>query len=246
MKERGALAYTLSFFVVALIIALGVSALGLGFTSYLRSSESGAVPTLVENSKPTFVIDPGHGGEDPGAVAIDGTLEKDINLEISKLIFALCELNGNKAILTRNTDTLLYDYYDELEDYTGKKKVYDLKNRLKITEEQQNPIYVGIHLNKFQESKYDGLQVYYSSKIDESYSLATSISKRVKENLQLENKRKPKVANSSIFILDKLEGVGVLVECGFMSNEKELENLKNEEYRAKLALCIFSSLIEQN
>ncbi|MBQ7761108.1 MAG: N-acetylmuramoyl-L-alanine amidase [Clostridia bacterium] len=241
--KKGATLYSIKFFLVAFVLALSFSALGFFFTSHLENSKDKTAPAFSNSDGYTIVIDAGHGGEDPGAVGSDGTLEKDLNLEIATLIHALCELNGNNAILTRDTDTLLYDYYDDLEDYTGHKKVYDLKNRLKITEAQQNPIYVGIHMNKFQESKYSGLQVYYSKHNEKSSLLANDISKITKDFLQPENKRKPKVANSSIFVLDNLECPAILVECGFMSNESELEALKSDEYKRRLAICVFSSLI---
>ncbi|MBQ4585881.1 MAG: N-acetylmuramoyl-L-alanine amidase [Clostridia bacterium] len=241
--KKSATLYSIKFILVGLVLAISFSALGFFFTKHLENSQDKAQPTFLPDDGYTIVIDAGHGGEDPGAVGSDGTLEKDLNLEISTLIYALCELNGNNAILTRCDDKLLYDYYDDLEDYTGHKKVYDLKNRLKITESQRNPIYVGIHMNKFQESKYSGLQVYYSKHNEKSSSLASDISKRTKEFLQPYNKRQPKVAGSGIYILDNLECPSVLIECGFMSNESELEALKNEEYRKRLAICIFSSLI---
>ena len=146
--------------------------------------------------------------------------------------------------MTRETDTLLYDYYDDLEDYTGQKKVYDLKNRLKIAEEYESPIYVGIHMNKFSQAKYSGLQVYYSKNNDQSVDIATKIKDNTKLYLQKDNKRAIKKADSSIYILNKASMPAVLIECGFLSNENELNNLKNEDYRSKLALTIFSSIID--
>ena len=177
-------------------------------------------------------------------MADDGTLEKDLNLEISTLLFSILELNGKEAILTRDSDTLLYDKYGDLENYTGKKKVYDLKNRLKIAEEKENSIYVGIHMNKFPDSKYSGLQVYFSPNTEVSYELAKDIKDTVFENLQPNNKRQVKRADGSIYILHNAKIPAVLVECGFLSNESELELLKSDNYRRALAVNLFSAIVK--
>ena len=202
-----------------------------------------SLPVFNENDKICFVIDAGHGGEDAGAIANDGTLEKDLNLKIATLLGGILELNGNEVILTRDKDTLLYDYYDDLDDYTGQKKVYDLKNRLKIASEKENSIYIGIHMNKFPVSKYKGLQVYYSSNDDLSYNIASSVKSSVKTYLQPENNREIKRADSSIYILSHAQMPSVLIECGFLSNEAELEMLKSDEYQRALALTLFSSIV---
>lgn len=243
--KREPISYTIKFMASILLIICVVILIGFTFTKHLKGEASDtSLPVFEISDENVIVIDAGHGGEDAGAIAPDGTLEKDLNLEISKLIYTLCRLNGNSARLTRDEDTLLYDCYSDLQDYTGKKKVYDLKNRVKITEEENNPIYVGIHMNKFQESKYSGLQVYYSKNNALSKSLASCVQNNTREYLQADNKRKIKQADSSIYILDSLECPSVLIECGFLSNEKELENLKDTKYQASLSLVIFSSILE--
>ena len=110
--------------------------------------------------------------------------------------------------------------------------------------ESENSIYVGIHMNKFSQAKYSGLQVYYSKNNDDSYGIASKLKSNTRLYLQKDNKREIKGADSSIFILNKIEVPAILIECGFLSNENELNNLKNSDYQAKLALTIFSSLIE--
>ena len=242
MAKNRPVIYSLLFILLAIGLSALIIALGLFMGEHMRGlKDKEAISSSVRT---TIVIDAGHGGEDGGAVAIDGTLEKDLNLEIATLICGLLELNGNDVKMTRATDTLLYDYYDDLEDYTGQKKVYDLKNRLKIAQESENSIYVGIHMNKFSQAKYSGLQVYYSKNNDDSYGIASKLKSNTRLYLQKDNKREIKGADSSIFILNKIEAPAILIECGFLSNENELNNLKNSDYQAKLALTIFSSLIE--
>ena len=244
MNEKKPFLYTVKFFVMALICGLIILVISLAYGKFVEKRDySLPLPTSTESDRATIIIDAGHGGEDAGAVAPDGTLEKDLNLEISKIVYALCVLNGIPAKMTRTEDTLLYDYYNDLSDYTGQKKVYDLKNRLKIAESEPNSIYLGIHMNKFSESKYSGAQIYYSSNHSLGEPLAKSISENIKTYLQPKNNRQIKRADSSIYILKNISSPAVLVECGFLSNEDELALLKTEEYRASLALTIFASVV---
>ncbi|MBQ8146687.1 MAG: N-acetylmuramoyl-L-alanine amidase [Clostridia bacterium] len=244
MKNDKPIFYTIRFALISFISAVMIFLIGFAFTNHMKNANSStSLPVFNENDKIRFVIDAGHGGEDAGAIAEDGTLEKDLNLSIAKLLGVVLELNGNEVVMTRTTDTLLYDYYDDLEDYTGQKKVYDLRNRLKIASEKENSIYVGIHMNKFSMSKYSGLQVYYSPNNDISYNMADSVKTRVKECLQPDNNRGIKRADSSIYILNHAQIPAVLIECGFLSNEGELALLKSQEYQCSLAITLFSSII---
>ena len=245
MNKEKAFSYTIKFFIMALISALIILVISIAYGKFVeKNSYSLPLPTSTNFDKPTIIIDAGHGGEDAGAIAPDGTLEKDLNLEISRMVYALCILNGIDAKMTRDSDTLLYNYYDDLENYTGKKKIYDLKNRLKITEGESNPIYIGIHMNKFSQAKYSGAQIYYSDNNSLSKDLATNLSSKIKEYLQPQNKRQIKRADSSIYILKNISSPAILIECGFLSNENELRLLKSEEYKAKLALTIFAGICD--
>lgn len=233
--------YGAKFFVCAILvlsIILGIS--------YAFSERKSDTPTSVSVNAPVIVIDAGHGGEDAGAIAQDGSLEKDLNLKIAKCIQALCEINGNSAIMTREDDRLLYDYYGELDDYTGKKKIYDLKNRVKIANEQHDAIFVSIHMNKFSSSKYSGTQIYFSPNNSSSEMLARTLQNSTRTYLQPSNNRQIKRADSSIYVLNSLDCPAVLIECGFLSNEDELGRLKDEKYQASLALVIFSGILSMS
>ena len=233
--------YGAKFFVCAILvlsIILGIS--------YAFSERKSDTPTSVSVNAPVIVIDAGHGGEDAGAIAQDGSLEKDLNLKIAKCIQALCEINGNSAIMTREDDRLLYDYYGELDDYTGKKKIYDLKNRVKIANEQHDAIFVSIHMNKFSSGKYSGTQIYFSPNNPSSEMLARTLQNSTRTYLQPSNNRQIKRADSSIYVLNSLDCPAVLIECGFLSNEDELGRLKDKKYQASLALVIFSGILSMS
>ena len=222
------------FTALTIVFSIGVVMLGT-----LISFESGksVVTSRVTDDRIIVIFDPGHGGEDGGAVAFDGTAEKDLNLDFAKCADSLCGLLGIDSVLTRNSDELLYDKYDDLEDYTGKKKVFDLKNRLKFTESYgDKTIFVGIHMNKFSDARYSGTQIYYSPNSESSRVFAESMQNKIRDTLQPENERKIKRAGSSIFLLNRLRTTAILAECGFLSNEAETSRLKSTEYKKEFSL----------
>jgi N-acetylmuramoyl-L-alanine amidase len=187
------------------------------------------------------VIDAGHGGEDGGACTYEGLPEKDLNLFIAKDLELMLRLCGINVVMTRTDDRLLYDPQS---DYKGHKKSMDLASRLKTANETPNAILVSIHMNAFPESKYCGLQVYYSDRSNGGLKLAQMIQNTYKDRLMPSNTRKAKAAGSNIYLLHRFDGVGVLVECGFLSNESEREKLNTAEYRSQIAACLLESIVE--
>lgn len=203
------------------------------------SAEDAAAP-----SRPIIVIDAGHGGEDGGASGEDGTKEKDLNLLVAQSLADILTAAGYDVRMTRTDDRLLYDLYGDLTDYTGHKKTYDLRNRLRFTEEAGADLLLSIHMNKFPQPQYSGLQVYYSPTAPESRTVAEVIRNYTKLYLQPENERETKAATSSIYLLHRIQRPAVMVECGFLSNEEELSRLKDEIYRRQLALVIACAAAE--
>lgn len=190
----------------------------------------------VSSKIPCIIIDAGHGGFDGGASAADGFPEKHINLNIALYLSEYLTAFGYETLLTRTKDESL-----EESGLTTirKRKTSDLHNRMKIMEETDNAIFISIHQNHFSQEKYSGMQVFYSPSFsDESSILAESIQKCTAEKLQPENTRKIKECTSSVFLIYKAVKPAVLVECGFLSNNKESELLKTENYQKKIALCI--------
>lgn len=188
---------------------------------------------------PTIIIDPGHGGEDGGASAGENILEKDINLNISLKLRDFLQSNGFDVLMTREIDTAIYD-----EETSGTKKRSDLNNRVRLFNSSDNNIVVSIHQNKFVDSKYYGMQVFYSDNDEQNKILAENIRNSVVSLLQPDNKRECKLAGSEIYILDNTNVPAVLVECGFLSNETEASMLNTDEYQNKIAYCIYLGIME--
>ncbi len=191
--------------------------------------------------QPTIILDAGHGGFDGGAVASDGTVEKDINLNISKKINEMLKLAGFNVIMTRDSDSAT----DNTDSYViSERKKSDLKERLKIINDNPDAIFVSVHLNKYTTSTASGSQVFYSPNNENSSKLGQSIQSSVISLLQKDNTRTIKKGTKSTYLLHNAKIPSVIVECGFLSNSNELKLLKNDDYQSKMAFAIFSGILE--
>lgn len=200
-----------------------------------------ATVSVKRNTRPQIILDAGHGGFDGGAVANDGTVEKDINLEITLYLAELLKSGGYEVIYTRQTDVSTDDV--ETDKIVARKKS-DLKNRLELMHDYPEAVFVSIHLNKFTTSAANGSQVFYSNKNEKSKILGQMIQGKIVSLLQPYNTRVNKQATSSTYILYNATVPAVLVECGFLSNKAELEKLKDTEYQRQMAFCIFCGINE--
>lgn len=187
--------------------------------------------------RPTIVIDPGHGGEDGGAITSNNIPEKNINLSISLKLRDLFQSNGFNVIMTRETDT-------DLSNGDDNAKRTDINNRVDIFNSSQDNIVISIHQNKFTQSQYNGTQIFYSDNVDDSKNLAECVRQSVVTLLQPDNNRLCKEVGSEIYILDNSQVPSILVECGFLSNEKEAKMLQSDEYQSELAYSIFLGFME--
>lgn len=209
------------------------------FTFMANSSADGVMTKPV--LKQTVIIDAGHGGDDGGAIGIDGTVEKDINLDIALKLEKLLKFYGFDVIMTRTEDIMTCD--DGL-DSLRKRKVSDIHNRFDVLEKNPNAVFISIHQNKFEDNSQHGTQVFYSGNNDESKLLAESIQNSIVSVLQPDNSRVVKKSGSGIYLLYHAKLPAVLVECGFISNPAEVKKLNDENYRMKIAILIADGLIK--
>lgn len=223
---------TIPLFLILLSFAIFVYFYAIGHGAVLANAN-------LQNLK-TVIIDAGHGGFDGGAVAFDGTVEKDINLNISQTLAKFLKQNGFRVIMTRESDVSTEDTEDSK---ISSKKKSDLKNRLDLMNDYKDAIFVSIHLNKFTTSSAFGSQVFYS-KDDRARFLGEKIQNSIVALIQPENTRVNKQATSSTYLLYNATIPAVLVECGFLSNRQELEKLKTKEYQNKLSFGIYCGILE--
>ena len=181
-----------------------------------------------------IVIDPGHGGEDGGAISCTGRSESGYNLEIALRLNDLLRLLGYDTVMIRSTDTSVYTSGQTI----SQKKVSDLKQRVRIVDRTYNALLLSIHQNTFPEEKYSGAQVFYG-KAPGSEELAKEMQEALVSALNLGSSRKAK-QGSGIYLLDKINATGVLIECGFLSNRQEEARLRSPDYQKKLC-CVIST-----
>ena len=189
-------------------------------------------------TRKTVIIDPGHGGIDVGAVGIDGSLEKNINLSISLDLYDFLMVSGINTVLTRDGD---YEVYRAGEQRTKS----DLYNRMDYINSVPDSILISIHQNHFENETEWGTQIWYSPNDEKSPTIADKILNSVKKNIQPENKRENKKSDDSYYILYKAQKPSVMVECGFVSNENENKRLQDKEYQRDMAYSILAGICEE-
>lgn len=205
---------------------------------FLRDNQVLPVSYLPISNK-IIAIDPGHGGIDPGAVGISGTKEDEINLKIALKLKRLIEQSGGIVVMTREKDIGLYsDKAKTLREM----KTEDLHKRKEIIEMSESELFISIHLNSFIRSEYYGAQTFYKEGSEEGERLALIIQKELRNILDKDNTREPQKRND-VFVLNEINVPSVLVECGFLSNKREEELLKDEIYQEKIAWSIYIGIM---
>lgn len=187
--------------------------------------------------RPVVVIDSGHGGNDPGKVGVDGSLEKDINLEIAKKLKTYLELADVEVVMTREEDVGLYDESD------SQKKMADMRKRCERINGSGADLVVSIHQNSYHEEYVSGGQVFYYKDSEKGKQLAEILQKRFTYVLGDENRRLAK-ANGNYYLLLHVKCPIVIVECGFLSNWKEAALLNDGDYQDRLAWAIHMGILE--
>lgn len=190
------------------------------------------VKAMLPLSGKIIVIDPGHGGADPGTMSGD-IYEKDINLSISKYLELELTKVGASIILTREGD------YDLSYPNAKWRKKSDFDNRIQMINNSDANMYLSIHLNYLSNTKYSGAQVFYNN--EENKEIAIVLQDVL--NKELNADREIKKIPTKTYMYSKLKVPGVLIECGFLSNENEKNKLKNSLYQQKIATIITKGLL---
>ncbi len=221
---------SIRFYAVATIVLSMLAVIGYNHTAVQQTN---TIPCK------SVLIDAGHGGVDGGASAADGTLEKEINLAVAQDMYAILTFLGMPTEMIRTDDRSIHD--DNCTTIR-QKKVSDLNNRLKKYDAAA--MVVSIHQNHFSVSKYSGAQVLYSPNHPQSQILAQTLRDKITTHLQQNNTREIKAATNSIFLLHHTKQPAVIVECGFLSNPSDSEQLKSPIYRQQLALSMAAGILE--
>ena len=186
------------------------------------------------------VIDPGHGGEDGGAVAADGTVESAINLDIAKRLDVILTFWGCDTKLLRSEDISLHDADAST---IRQKKVSDIHNRVDMVNAEPQPRLISIHQNFFPQTQYHGAQVFYANgPLGQPWAKLTQ--ENLKNCLDPENNRVEKPISHDVYLMNHITCPAILVECGFLSNFGELSKLKDPDYQTALAAVVAGSYLQ--
>lgn len=191
-----------------------------------------AIPRII-------VLDAGHGGADDGASGPDGTRECDLNLAITLKTDAVLGLLGEKTLLLRSTDT---DLSSSDAKSISQKKVSDIRRRVELTNSQPGAILVSIHCNTYSQEKYHGAQVFYTGGTKE---FGETMQLALKNGVDPTNARMAKAVSPDVYLMNHIKVPGILVECGFLTNQEELTNLKDPDYQTRLAVTIAATAANQ-
>lgn len=198
----------------------------------LKEKKNRVIKDKIEiNGKLNIVIDPGHGGKDSGAVAVDGyTYEKDLNLLVAENLMK--KLNENSEINARITRTR--DEYIKLLD------------RASVSNDNNADLFLSIHFNSSDNTSANGIEVLYAS--EKNIAIKDTVQKHFANCLQKALIRETGAVDRgikntpAIIVLNKTKNVSALVELGFLSNESDLENIKDPDYIDKLARGIYNGI----
>ena len=188
----------------------------------------------------TILIDPGHGGFDPGKVSPDGIMEKDINLAIaSKLASALTD-QGFSVYLTRDSDKSLNS------ENASSKKTSDLKARTNLATNVNADLYISIHQNSMPDHpSVHGAQVFYNGAAS-GPRLGETVQAALNGAVNAGNGKNAKAIDSTIYLMKNVQCPAILVECGFLSNRTETGQLLTGGYQLKLAVCIAAGFLQHD
>ncbi|MGL5064073.1 MAG: N-acetylmuramoyl-L-alanine amidase [Microcoleus sp.] len=183
--------------------------------------EPGDLPR-VSNSRPVVVIDPGHGGRDPGAIGIGSIQEKEIVLDISFQVARLLEQQGVQVVMTRTDDSEI-----------------DLQPRVFLAERVNATIFVSIHANAINMSRPDvnGIETYY---FDSGAALARTIHDSMVQGTGANDRR---VRQARFYVLRKTSMPSVLLETGFVTGAEDAARLSDPAHRSVIAASIARGIL---
>jgi N-acetylmuramoyl-L-alanine amidase len=181
------------------------------------------IRSIVPKGKLLVVIDPGHGGKDPGAIGISGLEEKDIILPIGRRVAAILQQNGVQAVMTRDSDYFV-----------------SLPGRVEMAERANADVFVSIHANSAGANRPEisGLETYY---YDNGLSLARTVHNRILQSLNIKDRR---VRKARFYVLRKSSMPSILVETGYVTGREDAAKLSTSAYQNQMAEAIAQGILQ--
>ena len=191
-------------------------------------------------SRPCYIIDAGHGGEDGGAVAQDGTIESTLNLSIARKLEGVLAFAGKRTAMTRSDENAVYSAGA---DTLREKKRSDLENRVKMVQQYDAAYLISIHQNSLPSvPSVHGAQVFFNTQAGADI-LAETVQEHLNQTINAGNEKDAKQITSTIYLMQQADCPAILIECGFLSNQEETQKLQDEAYQTQLAVVIASGVL---
>lgn len=177
----------------------------------------------VPNSRSVVVIDPGHGGKDPGAIGRGGLREVDVILPISLRVAQILRQNGVQVVMTRKSDFFV-----------------SLPGRVAIAEEANADLFVSIHANfiSFSRPDINGLETYY---FDTGENFARTVHRAILRSANVNNRG---LRRARFYVLRKTSMPSILVETGYLTGSSDAAKLRNPKYRNDMAEGIARGILQ--
>lgn len=203
-------------------------------TSFANSSSQVGSPLLGK----TIVVDAGHGGPDGGARGVTNVEEKSITLPVALMLVQLLQEGGAHVVCTRMVDDDLASDEDRL---NKRRHSTDLRNRLQVVRKQPIDAFVSIHCNAAPNASWRGAQVIYLRNHETSKALAEQMQAEYKA-LLLPTSRSIQ-ANSTLYLLKRIEKPAVLSEVGFVTNPEEMSAMATKAYQQRIAFATYLAVM---
>ena len=231
----------MSFKIAYIPVVFFLGALTFFVCSVLGAVHAVSVAAAQTENRPVIVLDAGHGGEDGGAVGVNGVEEKTVNLAIALFVREKLEAAGYPVKMIRETDTAVGD---TTLSTLNERKRSDILYRTQIVNETESCIFVSIHQNFFEQSQYSGAQMFYSPANADSERFASILQNLFVKNLQPDNMRETKLCGKELYLCYYCNNPAVMAECGFLSNPDEAAKLTDRDYQRQVAYTLFTGLNE--
>jgi N-acetylmuramoyl-L-alanine amidase len=229
-KNRPALKTLVLLVCVCLLFIGAARTYEFAVTAADRREVAALAPVLVDK---LVVIDPGHGGPDPGVVR-NGVCEKDITLDVALRLAAYLEQGGARVLLTRDKDCDLAD------PGAKSRKRQDLERRVAMANDNKADIFVSIHVNSFPGANEHGAQTFSQPDCTEGHELARAIQRELQTLLR----NTDRVAKKADYFTGRTTKMpAVVVEIGFITNPREFRLLQESSYQSKVAFAVCAGLV---
>jgi len=208
--------------VLSVMSMLVVSVLWQGSTAVVSHFEKGHI----------VMLDPGHGGYDPGAITNQGVYEKYINLQIAQKVKEMLGPSGIGVFLTREEDI---DYVPDGAKGKTTKKQIDLNRRIDMAKEANADVFVSLHVNATATGQESGAETFYHYESESGKRLAELVQQ---ELIKIPGMNRRIAKPGDFYIIKNTSMPAVIVEVGYLSSMKEQKKLQQSWYQEQLARAI--------